>query len=99
MSQRRVSFNLGDESSRWKLVMGIVYACICVCDFILFPVLWSLAQFFSGAGHISTEWQPLTLQGAGIFHMAMGAILGVSAWREAHFVSTHEEPEKHEKSE
>jgi hypothetical protein len=26
------------------------------------------------------QWQPLTLQGAGLFHMAMGAVLGLSAW-------------------
>ena len=25
-------------------------------------------------------WNPLTLQGAGLYHLAMGAILGVAAW-------------------
>jgi hypothetical protein len=31
-------------------------------------------------GTINTQWQPLTLQGAGLFHIAMGAIIGVAAW-------------------
>jgi hypothetical protein len=26
-----------------------------------------------------TQWQPLTLQGAGLFHIAMGAVLGIAA--------------------
>lgn len=28
----------------------------------------------------TTQWSPLTLQGAGLFHMAMGAIIGVAAF-------------------
>jgi hypothetical protein len=27
-----------------------------------------------------TQWQPLTLQGAGLFHLAMGAVLGIAAY-------------------
>jgi hypothetical protein len=27
-----------------------------------------------------TQWNPLTLQGAGLFHIAMGAVLGISAF-------------------
>ena len=27
-----------------------------------------------------TAWQPITLQGAGLFHLSMGAIIGVAAW-------------------
>jgi hypothetical protein len=26
------------------------------------------------------QWNPITLQGAGLFHMAMGAILGIAAF-------------------
>ena len=26
-----------------------------------------------------TQWQPLTLNGAGLFHIAMGAVLGIAA--------------------
>ena len=31
-------------------------------------------------GGVNIQWQPLTLQGAGLFHVAMGAIIGVSAY-------------------
>jgi hypothetical protein len=27
-----------------------------------------------------TQWSPLTLQGAGLFHIAMGAVLGIAAF-------------------
>jgi hypothetical protein len=29
---------------------------------------------------VKTQWQPLTLQGAGLFHIAMGAVLGIAAY-------------------
>jgi hypothetical protein len=45
----------------------------------LFPVLWSLVQVIGG-GEVRTQWSPITLQGAGLFHMAMGAILGIAAY-------------------
>jgi hypothetical protein len=41
--------------------------------------LWSLIQAAHG-GRVETQWQPITLQGAGLFHMAMGAIIGVAAF-------------------
>jgi len=44
----------------------------------VFPVLWALWQ---GINHAPiTQWNPLTLQGAGLFHIAMGAVLGISAF-------------------
>jgi len=27
-----------------------------------------------------SQWMPLTLQGAGLFHIAMGAVLGITAF-------------------
>jgi hypothetical protein len=50
-----------------------------MADFVLFPVLWSLVQAAHG-GSVQTQWSPITLQGAGLFHMAMGAILGIAAF-------------------
>lgn len=29
---------------------------------------------------MTSQWDPLTLKGAGLFHLAMGAVLGVAAW-------------------
>jgi len=62
----------------WRPAMGWMYMLICMCDMIVFPVLWALWQ---GINHVPiTQWNPLTLQGAGLFHIAMGAVLGISAF-------------------
>lgn len=29
---------------------------------------------------LTNRWEPITLQGAGLFHLSFGAILGVAAW-------------------
>jgi hypothetical protein len=44
----------------------------------IFPVLWSVLQMFQNT--TITQWSPLTLQGAGLFHIAMGAVLGIAAF-------------------
>ena len=31
-------------------------------------------------GTSTNLWNPLTLQGGGLFHISMGAVLGVAAW-------------------
>lgn len=67
-------------SSKWRPTMGWVYMTICITDFVIFPILWSIVQAVDNEGVVSTQWSPITLQGAGLFHMAMGAILGVAAW-------------------
>ena len=66
-------------NSKWRSMMGWMYMVVCMCDFVLFPVLWSLVQVV-GDGKVETQWSPITLQGAGLFHMAMGAILGIAAF-------------------
>ena len=66
-------------TSKWRPMMAVMYMCVCTCDFVLFPILWSLLQVFN-KGSVILQWQPITLQGAGLFHMAMGAVLGVAAW-------------------
>ena len=66
-------------NSKWRPAMGWMYMIVCTCDFVLFPVLWSLLQALSH-GTISSQWQPITLQGAGLFHIAMGAVLGIAAF-------------------
>jgi len=66
-------------NSKWRPMMGWMYMVVCSFDFVLAPILWSLLQSFSH-GSVQTQWQPLTLQGAGLFHIAMGAVLGIAAY-------------------
>jgi hypothetical protein len=64
---------------KWRPAMGWTYMVICIFDMIVAPVLWSIIQMIGG-GEVKTQWQPLTLQGAGLFHIAMGAVLGIAAY-------------------
>ena len=66
-------------NSKWRPMMGWMYMIVCMTDFVLFPVLWSLLHALMHTGNV-TQWNPLTLQGAGLFHIAMGAVLGIAAF-------------------
>jgi hypothetical protein len=66
-------------NKKWRPAMGWSYMLTCITDFVIFPVLWSLLQALS-KGQVTTQWQPLTLQGAGLYHIAMGAVLGIAAY-------------------
>jgi hypothetical protein len=60
-------------------MMGWLYLMVCMFDFVFFPILWSLIQAL-GHGQVNMQWQPITLQGAGLFHISMGAILGIAVY-------------------
>jgi len=66
-------------NKKWRPVMGWIYMLTCTMDFVVFPILWSLLQALS-KGSVTSQWQPLTLQGAGLYHIAMGAVLGIAAY-------------------
>ena len=55
----------------WRPAIAWQYLVVCICDFILFP---SVALKFG------VPWEPLTLKQSGFYHLAMAAIIGVSAW-------------------
>lgn len=65
-------------ASRWRPVMALNYAFIVFFDFVIAPILWGLLIYLLD-GEI-LQWKPLTLEYGGIFHVAMGAVLGISAW-------------------
>lgn len=69
-------------TNKWRPMMAITYMVINICDFILFPVMFTLVQFLetSGSNDAFRQWEPLTLQYGGLIHLAFGAILGISAW-------------------
>jgi len=69
-------------TKKWRPMMAVMYMCVCSFDFIVAPILWAIVQFWEtqAANDAFRQWQPLTLQGAGLFHMAMGAVLGITAW-------------------
>lgn len=69
-------------NKRWRPAMGWMYMAVCIFDFILFPIMWTMVQFYEtqAANDAFRQWQPITLQGGGLFHVAMGAVLGIAAY-------------------
>ena len=65
-------------NAKWRPMMGWIYMLTCVTDFIIFPILWAMLQ--AALKQPVSAWQPITLQGAGLFHLSMGAIIGVAAF-------------------
>ena len=65
-------------NAKWRPMMGWMYMVVCMMDMVIFPILWSLLQTMTHSP--ITQWNPLTLQGAGLFHIAMGAVLGIAAF-------------------
>jgi hypothetical protein len=65
-------------TTKWRPMMAMQYMAVCLFDFIISPMLWSMIQLI-GDGKLEMQWVPLTLQGAGFYHIAMGAVLGICA--------------------
>lgn len=65
--------------THWRPMMAWQYMFTCLCDFVVFPVLWSALQT-KDHGQLASQWQPITLLAGGFYHMSMGAIIGVAAW-------------------
>jgi hypothetical protein len=63
---------------KWRPAMGWMYMIVCFFDMVIFPILWALIQTIQHQQLV--QWNPLTLQGAGLFHIAMGAVLGIAAF-------------------
>lgn len=69
-------------SRHWRGLMGFTYCFICFFDFVVGPCLYLYVQQFEtqAVNDAYRQWQPMTLQGGGLFHLAMGAVMGVSSW-------------------
>ena len=71
-------------NAKWRPMMGWLYMLVCFADFVAFPVMYAVMTSLMFKGQLPqgypSQWNPLTLQGAGLFHLAMGAVLGLAAW-------------------
>jgi hypothetical protein len=66
-------------TTKWRPLMAVTYMATIWFDFILGPILFNLLQYWN-PGQAVGMWVPLTLQGGGLYHISMGAILGIAAW-------------------
>ena len=63
----------------WRPMMAWQYFVVCICDFIIFP---SFSMYYASKYGVAEhfKWEPITLASGGFYHIAMGIIVGVSAY-------------------
>jgi hypothetical protein len=64
--------------SWWRPLMAIQYMVVCLFDFIVGPIL--TMAYYGLASKAYVPWVPMTIQGGGLYHLSMGAVVGVTAW-------------------
>lgn len=62
----------------WRPLMAYQYTFVCLCDFVVFPVIAFAFAYYTKSP--LSAWVPLTLQGGGLYHVAMGAIVTATSW-------------------
>lgn len=60
--------------------MAFQYLAVCLFDFMVMPIATMAYYYLVGNAVKYVAWSPITLNGGGLYHVAMGAILGVAAW-------------------
>ena len=63
----------------WRPLFSLVYMIIILFDFIIAPIFWGLIQGYYNLV-VVTQWNSLTLNDSGIFHISAGAIMGITAY-------------------
>lgn len=62
----------------WRPVVAWHYIIICSFDFFLAPIMTMMYSYYTSTPLII--WAPLTLQSGSMYHISMGAVLGVTSW-------------------
>jgi hypothetical protein len=62
----------------WRPMMAWMYGIVCLWDFLLAPIFFAWYAYFTHTNLV--VWVPLTTQGGGLFHLSMGAIVGVNSY-------------------
>jgi hypothetical protein len=71
-----------NHKQKWTYLMGLTYMIVNLADFVIFPIMFTIVQFFEteAANDAFRQWVPLTLTNGGFIHIAFAAILGISAF-------------------
>jgi hypothetical protein len=62
----------------WRPCTAWTYCIINLFDFAIAPITYNVLQYMNPGQNLDA-WTSVTLQGGGLFHLSMGAIIGVSA--------------------
>jgi len=65
-------------TGHWREFMAWSYGIVCLWDFLVAPIYFSILSVVSHTPYV--VWVPITIQGGGLYHLAMGAIIGVSSY-------------------
>ena len=60
----------------WRPVLAYTYGFICISDFFLLPLVNYMLNWHLNT---NTPYLPLTLQGAGLYHLGMAGVLGITS--------------------
>jgi len=63
---------------QWRPLAAYTYLVICIFDFMIAPIGMGVLAVLTKAAYIA--WVPLTIQGASMFHLAFGTIIGLYSW-------------------
>lgn len=64
--------------ANWRAAMGWQYLIVCLFDFMLAPIFMAWFAYFTKTPLVA--WVPLTVQGGGLYHLAMGAVVGITSY-------------------
>ena len=78
MSERRRITDENWAQANWRSWMGWQYMIVCLFDFMIAPIMSWIFAYYTNTPLVS--WVPLTMTGAGFYHLAMGAIIGVTSF-------------------
>lgn len=68
--------------SAWRPLIAYSYVAINLFDFIIAPIS---RMVYATVNNIDLlPWESLTTSNGGVFHLAMGGILGAAAWTRGH---------------
>ena len=61
----------------WRPALAWSYVFICMFDFSIGPILFNMLQYYDH-GQTVSAYSAVTLQGGGLYHLSMGAVLGLT---------------------
>lgn len=68
--------------NKWRPAIAWQYFIVNIFDFIIGPYAHTIiTSLIFGIDTVSQQWQPLTLQGGGVYHIAMLTIIGATSWQ------------------
>jgi len=65
-------------TSHWRPAVAYSYVAIILFDFIFGAILFT--AYATATGNPLVVWESLTLGQGGMFHLAIGAVLGAASW-------------------